>query len=128
MKYSVVVPAFNEQEVLPLSYPRLKSVMDTLGDYEIIFVNDGSRDDTLKILKDIAAKDSCRQGNKFLEKLRPSGSGLGRNGGEQRTGRRYNRLRSAGPSRSDTPNGRKVEKRRGYRLRPEDKEKRRDGI
>lgn len=58
MKYSVVVPAFNEQEVLPLSYPRLKSVMDTLGDYEIIFVNDGSRDDTLKILKDIAAKDS----------------------------------------------------------------------
>lgn len=57
MKYSVVVPAFNEQEVLPLSYPRLKSVMDTLGDYEIIFVNDGSRDDTLKILKGIAAKD-----------------------------------------------------------------------
>lgn len=59
MKYSVVVPAFNEQEVLPLSYPRLKSVMDTLGDYELIFVNDGSRDDTLKILKDIAAKDGC---------------------------------------------------------------------
>jgi glycosyltransferase involved in cell wall biosynthesis len=59
MKYSVVVPAFNEQEVLPLSYPRLKSVMDTLGDYEIIFVNDGSRDDTLTILKDIAAKDAA---------------------------------------------------------------------
>jgi dolichol-phosphate mannosyltransferase len=57
MKYSVVVPAFNEQEVLPLSYPRLKAVMDTLGDYEIIFVNDGSRDDTLRILKEIAAKD-----------------------------------------------------------------------
>ncbi len=57
MKYSVVVPAFNEQEVLPLSYPRLKAVMDALGDYEIIFVNDGSRDCTLDILKDIAAKD-----------------------------------------------------------------------
>ena len=57
MKYSVVVPAFNEQEVLPLSYPRLKAVMDTLGDYEIIFVNDGSRDDTLRILKQIAAED-----------------------------------------------------------------------
>jgi dolichol-phosphate mannosyltransferase len=57
MKYSVVVPAFNEQEVLPLSYPRLKAVMDTLGDYEIIFVNDGSRDDTLRILKEIADKD-----------------------------------------------------------------------
>ncbi len=58
MKYSVVVPAFNEQEVLPLTYPRLKGVMDTLGDYEIIFVNDGSRDDTLNVLKGIAAKDS----------------------------------------------------------------------
>jgi len=58
MKYSVVVPAFNEEEVLPLSYPRLKNVMDTLGDYEIVFVNDGSRDDTLKVLKDIAAKDN----------------------------------------------------------------------
>jgi len=57
MKYSVVVPTFNEQEVLPLSYPRLKSVMDALGDYELIFVNDGSRDDTLKLLKDIAAND-----------------------------------------------------------------------
>ncbi len=58
MKYSVVVPTFNEQEVLPLSYPRLKSVMDALGDYELIFVNDGSRDDTLKLLKDIADKDN----------------------------------------------------------------------
>lgn len=57
MKYSVVVPAYNEQEVLPLSYPRLKAVMDTLGEYEIIFVNDGSCDDTLKILKEIAAED-----------------------------------------------------------------------
>ena len=57
MRYSVIVPAFNEQEVLPLTYPRLKSVMELLGDYEIIFVNDGSRDGTLSILKDIAAKD-----------------------------------------------------------------------
>lgn len=57
MKYSVVVPAYNEQDVLPLSYPRLKSVMESLGDYELIFVNDGSRDDTLKLLKEIASKD-----------------------------------------------------------------------
>lgn len=57
MKYSVIVPMFNEQDVLPLTYPRLKSVMDKLGDYELIFVNDGSRDDTLKMLKDLALKD-----------------------------------------------------------------------
>jgi dolichol-phosphate mannosyltransferase len=57
MKYSVVVPAYNEQEVLPLSYPRLKKVMASLGDYELIFVDDGSRDNTLSLLKEIAAKD-----------------------------------------------------------------------
>jgi dolichol-phosphate mannosyltransferase len=58
MKYSVIVPTFNEQEVLPLSYPRLKAVLDKLGNYELIFVNDGSRDNTLNQLKEIAAKDS----------------------------------------------------------------------
>lgn len=58
MKYSVIVPAFNEQEVLPLSYPRLKAVMDKLGDYELIFVNDGSRDNTLTQLKELAEQDS----------------------------------------------------------------------
>ena len=47
----------NEQEVLPLSYPRLKAVMDTLGDYELIFINDGSRDGTLSMLKEIAEQD-----------------------------------------------------------------------
>jgi dolichol-phosphate mannosyltransferase len=57
MKYSVIVPAFNEEEVLPLSYPRLQAVMDTLDDYELIFVNDGSRDNTLSQLKELAAKD-----------------------------------------------------------------------
>ncbi len=59
MKYSVVIPAYNEQAVLHLSYERLKKVMDTLGDYELIFVNDGSRDDTLKQLRQIAAQDKC---------------------------------------------------------------------
>ncbi len=57
MKYSVVVPAYNEQEVLPLAHPRLKGVMDALGDYEVIYVNDGSRDDTLRLLREIAEKD-----------------------------------------------------------------------
>ncbi len=57
MKYSIIVPAYNEQEVLPLSYPRLKKVMDQLGSYELIFVNDGSRDGTLNLLKKIAKDD-----------------------------------------------------------------------
>ena len=57
MQYSVIVPVFNEQEVLTLSYPRLKKVMDQLGSYELIFVDDGSRDDTLPLLKQIAKED-----------------------------------------------------------------------
>ena len=57
MKYSVVIPAYNESEVLPISYPRIKKVMDALKSYELIFVDDGSRDDTLQLLKDIAKKD-----------------------------------------------------------------------
>lgn len=59
MKYSVVIPAFNEEAVLHLSYERLKKAMDTLGDYELIFVNDGSRDDTLKLLRELATQDKC---------------------------------------------------------------------
>jgi dolichol-phosphate mannosyltransferase len=59
MTYSIVIPAFNEQDVLRMSYERLKAVMNKLDDYELIFINDGSRDDTLNILKSIAEEDSA---------------------------------------------------------------------
>jgi dolichol-phosphate mannosyltransferase len=56
--YSVVIPVFNEQEVLKESYRRLKDAMERCGEpYELIFVNDGSRDETLSILRGIAAAD-----------------------------------------------------------------------
>ncbi|NLG84209.1 MAG: glycosyltransferase family 2 protein [Firmicutes bacterium] len=56
--YSVVVPMYNEEEVVRETYRRLKAVMDSLGEpYELIFVNDGSKDDTLAILKEFAAAD-----------------------------------------------------------------------
>ncbi len=58
MKYSVVIPVYNEQEVLPLSYDRLKKVMDSLGDYELIFIDDGSRDNSLNLLRALAEKDN----------------------------------------------------------------------
>ena len=55
---SVVIPAYNEQEVIGESYRRLDKVCQELGKpYELIFVNDGSRDDTLKLLTGIARKD-----------------------------------------------------------------------
>ncbi|MBU4078337.1 glycosyltransferase, partial [Patescibacteria group bacterium] len=51
--YSVVVPVFNEQEVIEEFYKRLASVMAKLGEYEIIFVNDGSKDRSLQIIKQL---------------------------------------------------------------------------
>jgi len=48
---SVVVPCYNEAEVLELFYNRTVSVLKGCApDYEIIFVNDGSRDQTAKII------------------------------------------------------------------------------
>ena len=59
-RYSVVVPLYNEEEVIDESYKQLKAVMDTCGDsYELIFVNDGSRDTTLDKARAIAKADGC---------------------------------------------------------------------
>jgi glycosyltransferase involved in cell wall biosynthesis len=55
---SVVVPCYNEEEVLPACHARLTSVLGQLGmAYEIVYVNDGSRDRTLPLLEGLAAAD-----------------------------------------------------------------------
>lgn len=58
-KISIVVPCFNEQEVLPMFYEELNKVIKKIDgvDLELILVNDGSRDKTLEILKEMAAYD-----------------------------------------------------------------------
>ncbi|WP_198174726.1 glycosyltransferase family 2 protein [Spirosoma arboris] len=56
---SVIVPCYNEQQVLSETYARLTQVMQAhFTRYELIFINDGSRDATLPILKMMAADDS----------------------------------------------------------------------
>jgi dolichol-phosphate mannosyltransferase len=63
--YSVVVPVYNEEQVVLESYKRLKKVMDSVNEpYEIIFVNDGSRDKTAFIVNEICEKD---KNIKFLD-------------------------------------------------------------
>lgn len=58
IKYSVIVPLYNEELVINESYRRLKAVMDTTNEaYEIIFVNDGSKDATRRLAVDICEKD-----------------------------------------------------------------------
>lgn len=55
---SVVIPAYNEEANLDLLYGRLTAALDPLElRYEIIFVNDGSRDRTLPMLRELAAAD-----------------------------------------------------------------------
>jgi len=57
-KLSIVIPVYNEEENVPLLYRELKEVLENLPyDYEIIFVNDGSRDRTGEVLEEIAQKD-----------------------------------------------------------------------
>lgn len=56
--FSVVVPVFNEEEVIQDTYYRLKQVMDRVpGSYELIFVDDGSTDNSREILKALSRKD-----------------------------------------------------------------------
>jgi polyisoprenyl-phosphate glycosyltransferase len=56
---SVVVPCYNEEEVLHQTHARLIDVLSAIDmDFEIIYVNDGSRDRTLFLLKDLQANDS----------------------------------------------------------------------
>lgn len=58
MKLSIVVPCYNEQESAPKFYSAIIPVLAGLScDYEIIFVNDGSKDDTLTVLKGLALAD-----------------------------------------------------------------------
>jgi glucosyltransferase len=58
-KISIIVPAYNEEEVLPIFDYEVTKVLKSMEvDYEIIYVDDGSHDGTLSILKVFAEKDS----------------------------------------------------------------------
>lgn len=60
MKLSLIIPCFNEEAALPFIYEELVKVSAQLSDYDIeyLFINDGSSDDTLRILKELASKDT----------------------------------------------------------------------
>lgn len=56
---TILVPAYNEKDVLNMLYERLQKIMNENSkyDFEILFVNDGSKDNTLEIIKELRNKD-----------------------------------------------------------------------
>lgn len=62
-KISIIVPCYNEEESLERFYQETAEVLRSMGsiDYEFVFIDDGSSDATLKLLKNLASCDSkCR--------------------------------------------------------------------
>lgn len=59
-KITIIIPAYNEEESLPFLYERLEKLMNNIKNYEfeILFVNDGSKDKTIQLIKEMRAKDS----------------------------------------------------------------------
>lgn len=58
-KISILIPCYNEEASLPLLYTELVKVMDSCKsyDWEVLFINDGSRDNTLSLIKNLRQKD-----------------------------------------------------------------------
>lgn len=57
--FSVIVPCYNEEEVIRETHKRLTKTMREMGEpYEILYVDDGSRDDTAQILRELSDEDA----------------------------------------------------------------------
>ena len=58
-KISVIVPCYNEEESLPIFYKEITKVIKEMGnvEFELLFINDGSKDNTLNILRSLSKKD-----------------------------------------------------------------------
>ena len=63
--FSVVIPIYNEEENIPELYSRLTSVMEKLGSYEIIMVDDGSKDRSWELIRELHTKDPRVKGISF---------------------------------------------------------------
>lgn len=59
VELSIIIPIYNEEGNIPVLYNRLKSVADSIGvTYELIFINDGSKDASLPLIINLANQDT----------------------------------------------------------------------
>ncbi len=65
MDFSVVIPIYNEEDNIPELLARLSTVMEILGSYEIILVDDGSRDRSWQLIKELHDRDKRVKGISF---------------------------------------------------------------
>lgn len=62
IRYSIIIPVYNEQAVIQETYRRLTEVMQSLGEsYELLFINDGSHDQTKELIEELAESDDAVQ-------------------------------------------------------------------
>ena len=67
---SLIVPCYNEQESLPLFYKEVTRVITKMKvEYELLLIDDGSKDETLFIMKKLAAGDVRVKYFSFFEKI-----------------------------------------------------------
>ncbi len=71
---SVVIPAFNEQENIPAAAEKLSEILSPVTDFELIFVDDGSRDNTWNIIKELSEKDKSVKGLHFSRNFGKEGA------------------------------------------------------
>ena len=59
-KITILVPAYNEEESLNALYERISKIMNSMENYEfeLLFINDGSKDKTLSMIKELRSKDN----------------------------------------------------------------------
>ncbi len=68
MQISVVIPLFNEEESLPELHDWIVRVMQANAfSYEILFINDGSTDDSWAVIKQLSEKNPCVRGINFTK-------------------------------------------------------------
>ena len=100
---SVIIPVYNEEQTLPLLFARLYPALDKLGiDYEILFINDGSRDRSAALLREqFQLRPEVTRVILFKRQFRPAHGNHGGIRALPRRPRRHARRRSAEPARGN---------------------------